>query len=185
MTTSDKVLLVLGVILFVALLVVLIINVKSGGSVAVLLPFFLLPIGMIAFPEIKSISVKDGGVEIDKLETINANVISNFIQNPNNIEAANKYRAELTRLDNVRSAHPNTALPSQTRSNLEFTVSALNRRGNLTPESLAALSHAQLLLGQTNAAVTNLNRAVKANTNIVHTIDPRLKTLLMRERPGL
>jgi len=176
MTTPDKTLLALGVVLFSALIVALFTSLKRGRNVAPLLPFFLLPIVMIAWPEIKS--MKAGGVEIDKQGEINQAVASNFTRNPDDKDAVARYRAELTRLDDLKSAHPDRPLPAQTLSNLQATVKELNGHGNLRPESLVAISHAQLLLGETNAAQANLHRAVSADTNLVRSIDPRLKMLL-------
>jgi hypothetical protein len=172
MSVPDKTMLIGGIVLFLVLVIGLIALLVKGKKFGTLLPFFILPIGMIGFSEISVFKGPWG--ELDK------NVTSNFTKNPDDPNAASAYRAELTKLEEARAAHPNAPLPAQTRSNLMSTVNALSRRQNLAPESRLALSHAQLLLGQTNAAESNLHLAVAADTNLVRSIDPRLRALLKR-----
>jgi hypothetical protein len=62
------------------------------------------------------------------------------------------------------------------RSNLSSAVIDLDRHQNLSPATRVTLAKAQLALGQTNAATTNLQHAVKTNPRLV--LDPKLKTLL-------
>lgn len=59
----ELVLAILGIVLFLALLFILIWNAIHKRSFAALLPFFILPIGMIAYPTIKSLKVP--GIEIE------------------------------------------------------------------------------------------------------------------------
>ena len=62
----EVVLLVLGVILFLALVWVLVYSVMRKRSIASLLLFFLLPVVMIGFPAIQKIKFDEHGVEIEK-----------------------------------------------------------------------------------------------------------------------
>jgi hypothetical protein len=62
----EVVLLICGVVFFVALLAAFLRKVFLNQEYKNLLAFFVLPIAMIGFPSIKSIQVKDGMVEIDK-----------------------------------------------------------------------------------------------------------------------
>jgi tetratricopeptide (TPR) repeat protein len=67
-------------------------------------------------------------------------------------------------------------LPPVARSNLSSAVIDLDKHQNLSPATRVTLAKAQLALGQTNAATTNLEHAVKTNPKLV--LDPKLKTLL-------
>ena len=62
----EKLLAVLGTILFVVLAVALLVYVFQRRGVATLLPFFLLPIAMIGFPGIQKISYENGKLELEK-----------------------------------------------------------------------------------------------------------------------
>src|SRR5690242_15523176 len=80
----DKILILLGIVLFVmlAFAFVLLLLTKKG-KVTVLLPFFLLPIIMIGFPSIKSF--KGGGIEVD-VQTLQEKTTT--VENNPNDEAA-------------------------------------------------------------------------------------------------
>ena len=170
MSAPDKILLIMGIVLFLILAVALVVLLAKGRNITPLLAFFIFPIGMIAFSEI--IVLKGPWGEIDK------NVSAHYAKDPTDPSAVKAYRTELTRLDDARARHANAPLPPQTEANLKSTVSALNGRSNLTPESRVALSHAQLLLGETNAGLSNLRLAVKENPTLRQTIDPRLQALV-------
>ncbi len=78
-------------------------------------------------------------------------------------------RAKVTRLLSPDLAPPPT--PSA-RSNLASAARELSTHPNLTPEARFTLGRAQLALGRTNAARTNLQQAVRANSNLF--INPML-----------
>src|SRR5262249_18139475 len=67
-------------------------------------------------------------------------------------------------------------LPPAARSNLSSAVTDLSKHQDLSPATRVTLARAQLALGQTNAAATNLEHAVKTNPKLV--LDPRLKPFL-------
>jgi hypothetical protein len=62
----EVLLLLLGVVLFVALLLALLRNVFKDKPYAALLPAFFIPIVMIGYPSIESIQYQNGVVEIQK-----------------------------------------------------------------------------------------------------------------------
>ena len=84
-------------------------------------------------------------------------------------------RVKVTRLLPTDPAQP---VAPQTHSDLSTAVSELSRHPNLAAESRLILSRAQLVLGRTNDAATNLHYALKQNTNLV--VDQTLKFLLKR-----
>src|SRR5260370_4724426 len=59
-------LLILGVVLFFVLVVILIVLVKQGRSIAPLLLFFVIAVLMIGFPAVSKVKFDESGVEIDK-----------------------------------------------------------------------------------------------------------------------
>ncbi len=62
----EFVLLVLGVTLFIALLILLLVLAAKGRPFAKLLGFFVIPIVMIGFPSIKSIEFSKGVIKVEK-----------------------------------------------------------------------------------------------------------------------
>lgn len=171
MSPQDKTLLILGVILFAILAIGLIVLLAKGGKIGVLLPFFLLPIGMIGFSEISTL--KAPGVEIDK-ETV-----AKFADTGGSGTSAENLSASL----NVAGEALNRgkALSPAARANLENMVNKLGpRRTTLPLQSQVVLAHAQLLLGSTNEALQSLqyatNAASRAHTKLA--INPQLERLL-------
>ena len=169
MTTPDKTLLILGIILFVVLLVSLFVLLAKSKSITPLLAFFILPIGMIGFSEIKDWKGPWG--------EIHTKDIKDYASNPNDPHAIAGFNQTLDQVEKVQRANPNAPVPAEIHSNLTVAVRALSARSSLTPESRLALSRAQLFLGETNAAVATAELAVKGNTNLLHAVDPRLRTV--------
>jgi tetratricopeptide (TPR) repeat protein len=62
----EVILLVLGVVFFVALIVAFLVQIMRTQQYGKLLPFFALPIIMIGYPGIEKIKVTGSGVEIEK-----------------------------------------------------------------------------------------------------------------------
>lgn len=62
----EWVLMVLGVILFVALVIGFFYQLTHNRSVGVLLAFFMVPIAMIGYPSLQSIQISDGKVVLEK-----------------------------------------------------------------------------------------------------------------------
>lgn len=58
--------LVLGIAMFIVLLIGLIARLRKEGNIAPLLPFFGLSIAMIGYPSVKSVSIADNLVTIEK-----------------------------------------------------------------------------------------------------------------------
>ena len=81
-------------------------------------------------------------------------------------------------MEKAIAANPGQPLPPKVRTNLHYAVTALSSRSNLTPESRLALSRTELILGNTNEAARIASAAVAANTNLLRTIDPRLRLLV-------
>src|SRR5215510_13369899 len=63
----EIVMLVLGSVLFIALLTALVMLIARGRSFGKLLPFFALPIVMIGFPGLKSIEVSKDGLKLERV----------------------------------------------------------------------------------------------------------------------
>jgi hypothetical protein len=174
MTKPDETLLILGIILFAVLVVVLVVFLVQGKNVTALLAFFILPIGMIGFSEIKDWKGPWGEIQTKGL--------SDYASNPNastNVVALNQ---TLDQIASAQAANPNQPIPAPIHSNLVATVRMASLRTHLTPESQLALSRAQFFLGETNDAIKSVNLAVAANTNLIHAVDPRMKIFL---RPSI
>ena len=164
-----------GVVLFIFALGLMIYQTSKGKSIKsalVLLPMAML---MIGFSYIKSAEVL--GVKFEE------KTVSDYAANPNDGTARTNYLAVITQLEADHEAHPNKALTPQVRTNLTQAVASLNRKANLSAESRMALSRTELLLGDTNAARLNLHAAITENTNVLKTLNPRLKFLLPAAHP--
>jgi hypothetical protein len=175
MNPAELAMLVGGIVVLAVAVGLLIFFVIKRRSFKPVLFLFPLAIVMIGFSSIRSVKVL--GFEFDT-KTANA-----FANDPNDAGARAGFDAELTRLD---TAHPDGSaqpLSPQVRSNLVSVVTKLDRRPNLSPESRVTLARAQLLLGHTNDASRTIHSAVASNSNLEHTMDPRLKTLI-RARPN-
>ncbi len=166
---------VCGVLLFIFALGLMIYQTSKGKSIKsalVLLPMAML---MIGFSYIKSAEVL--GVKFEE------KTVADYAANPNDATARTNYLQVINQLEADREAHPNVALTPQVRTNLAQAVASLNRKANLSAESRLALSRTELLLGDTNAARISLHTAIAENTNVLKTINPRLKFLLPASHP--
>lgn len=97
----ERVLAVLGIVLFAVLVLAFVMFVFQKRSVNGLLPFFLLPIVMIGFPGIKKISYENGKIE---LET----ALVRAEQNPNDKVAQEGLRAAVEKVAPRASDDPKT-----------------------------------------------------------------------------
>lgn len=159
-----------GIVLFlvaVGLLIYLVKQKKPFTAVIALIPLAIIMIGFSSF-----LHVEVAGFTFDE------KTASDYANNPDDPTIVAKYRAELSRLEVARAANPSQAITPEVQSQLASTADLLKNRPNLTPESRIALSHTFLLLGQTNQARTNLTSAIKVDTNLARSIDPRMKFLL-------
>jgi hypothetical protein len=170
MTTPDKTLLILGIVLFAVLVVALLIFLAKGKSITPLLAFFILPVGMIGFSEIKDWKGPWGEIDMKN--------VSDYANDPNNSNSIVAFNQTLDQIEKVQAENPGAPVPPQIHSNLVSTVKMLSLRSNLTPESRLALSRAQFCIGETNNAVKTATAVVAANTNMLHLVDPRLRIML-------
>lgn len=114
----ESVLLVLGIVLFVALLVALLRNVFKNQPYAALLPAFLLPVAMIGYPSIQSIQYNNGLVEIQK-------ATDQVAAHPNDVQA----RAALQALEpKIAAIAPRAASDPQANETLRRARIYLQRR---------------------------------------------------------
>ncbi len=155
--------------LFVVGLGLLVFCVVKGRPYRPLLAIFALAIIMIGFPSISHLQTP--AFEFDTKSA------AQFARNPDDPRAIASYRAALRALDDSRATNPHSALTPQVRSNLQQTAGLAARLSKLPPASYVAVSHAQLLLGETNQARATLAAALKADPNLIQSIDPRLRFL--------
>jgi tetratricopeptide (TPR) repeat protein len=160
----EIVLMVLGVILFVALLVLLIIGRKG------LLGYFLLPVIMIAYPSIQSFAYKDGTLTIEKATDA-------LLQNPTNPDLRSNVAQQLAKIES--RPVPNAAVAASiaraqfATGNETAAVANLQKALQADPKLPAALA-----LQQKINAIHELDRltaAVKANPQ-----DPAAKAELAK-----
>ncbi|MCR8559145.1 hypothetical protein KXD93_15920 [Mucilaginibacter sp. BJC16-A38] len=99
----EIILMITGGILFLALVFALIWNVIKGKNIVSLLPFFFLPIVMIGWPAIKSVSYDNGKIDIEKTAT-------ELIQNPADTALQKKLEKSVATFDTTRAANDPVAL---------------------------------------------------------------------------
>jgi hypothetical protein len=97
----EIVLLVLGVLLFLALLFLLIFCVITKRSYVGIVPLFLVCIIMLGFPSIQKIKFDNGVLEIEKLT-------KKVEQNPTNVEAKRELEAKLQKIEGKEISNPST-----------------------------------------------------------------------------
>jgi hypothetical protein len=173
MTVTDTVMLVSGIVLLMAALGLVIYCVLKSKPYKPLLVLFFVAIVMIGFPNIKKV-VFPGGGEIDTLDI--APVANELQKYPNSTTAVANYRQTLVQIDGKYPIADQ--LPINIRTNLASTARVLQNSRDLSPESRVALSHTELILGQTSAAKSNLTAALKAEPNLRSTLSPTLNSLL-------
>lgn len=166
--------LISGAIFLVTLGVLLVIMVVGKRKFTPLLPFFAFPIVMIGFPHITH--VKIAGAELDTGDLVQSS--EQFKKDPNNPAAATAFITSIAQVQYAEKIAPETTMSPETKSNLNATVNAVNRRKDLTPEARLAIVHAQLYLRETNTASVTLNAVVKEKPNIKAALAPRLTRLL-------
>lgn len=99
----EIILMITGGILFLALVFALIWNVIKGKSIVSLLPFFFLPIVMIGWTAIKSVSYDNGKIDIEKT----ANEVA---KNPADTTLRGKLEKSIATFDTTRAANDPVAL---------------------------------------------------------------------------
>ncbi len=99
----EIILMIGGGILFLVLIFALIWNIIKGKSITSLLPFFMIPIIMIGWSTIKSISYDDGTIEIEK-------TADSLAQKPADTTLQVKLEKSVAAFDTTRALHDPTAL---------------------------------------------------------------------------
>lgn len=159
-----------GIALFVVALVLLVVYALKGQPIKPLIALLMLAILMIGFPSISHLQTP--------AFSFDTKTAANFLRSPNDPRAVATYRATLRALDASRATNAQALLSAGVRSNLLATAGLAARSAKLSPEAYIAVSHAQFLLGDTNQARATLAEALKANPNLIQSIDPRLLSLV-------
>jgi hypothetical protein len=170
MTTADIAMMVGGIVLLAVTIGLVIYCVVKDKSYKPLLVLFGVAIVMIGFPQIKSANFL--GVNIVESQTVTA--IQAFQKNPTDPSYIANARQALIKYDTAQQG----PVPLQLRTNLTATVRVLSKEKNLPPASEVVYSHALLLLGETNAAQSQLRLAIKSDPSLESTLDPKMASLL-------
>jgi hypothetical protein len=135
LTGGEIILLVLGIILFLALLFILIYMVLNKRNFKYLIGFFLVPVLMIGFSSIKKISYDNGVIDIEK-ETKQVN------NNPNDKVARKILFENIENMESRASSDPSALVTiSKARLSLGDTVKAhqsVNKAFKLKPDLVPA-----------------------------------------------
>jgi tetratricopeptide (TPR) repeat protein len=99
----EIILMITGGILFLALVFALIWNVVKGKNIVSLLPFFFLPILMIGWTAIKSVSYDNGKIDIEK-------TANELIKNPADTALQKKLEKSVAAFDTTRATNDPVAL---------------------------------------------------------------------------
>ncbi|MEO8399370.1 MAG: hypothetical protein ABI550_06075, partial [Ignavibacteriaceae bacterium] len=99
----EFILLILGVLLFTALLIILIIYAAKGRELKVLLPFFIIPILMIGFPGYQKISYDNGVVTIEKK-------LEELAKNPSDSSARKDIQNTIADIENRPTSNTETLI---------------------------------------------------------------------------
>lgn len=99
----EIILMITGGILFLALVFALVWNVVKGKNIVSLLPFFFLPIVMIGWTAIKSVSYDNGKIDIEK-------TANELIKNPADTALQKKLEKTVAAFDNTRATNDPVAL---------------------------------------------------------------------------
>lgn len=99
----ELILMISGGVLFLALVFALIWNVIKNKSIVSLLPFFLLPVVMIGWPTINSVTYDNGKIEIQK-------TADELISNPADTVAQKKLELSIASFDTSRAKSDPVAL---------------------------------------------------------------------------
>lgn len=127
----EVVLLLLGVVLFIALVGVLIYSVMRRRSIAPLLFFFMIPVVMIGFPAIQKVKFDKDGVEIEK---------------------------EIKTIANQPAATPPAATSELKAKVDQYKARAANSN---SPAALLTVARAEIALGEVAQSKTTIDQAIK------------------------
>ncbi|MGH2643164.1 MAG: hypothetical protein ACRDE2_04395, partial [Chitinophagaceae bacterium] len=129
----EVALLIMGIGFFLILIFLLIWCVMKKRAITSLLPFFLLPIIMVAYPAIKSVKV--GNIVINNTNQVEklTGIVSN---NPGDTAAVEKLKNAVVQLKNTKGVEQNGS-------------------------ALIAIANAQIAIGRYDSASLYLNKAEK------------------------
>jgi tetratricopeptide (TPR) repeat protein len=147
----EIVMLVLGILLFLAAIVLLVVAFAKGRPYSKLLVFFVVSIIMIGYPSIKSIEFGKDGIKIEKYSAALA-------QDPTNKVLRNQLSAE---------------------------VNYIAKRPSSNPKVLTVLAHAQLMLGDEQAAKTNVEKALREDPTFGDAVTLKSRIQTAAELPAL
>ncbi len=193
-------LLIGGAILFVVLIVAFLRQIFTNRPFTGLLLFFVLPIGMMGFPAITSIKIKDGTVEIEKqthalqskpqdqqaraaLEIAVSKVADRPIHDPNTLTTVAQAQFALghdaqaeSNLNQVLAANPNLPAADALKTKMELTrtLNALTSAAERQPDD-------SKLRTQLQTTYSKLNEQPVANPKALETLS-RARTIL--EKPA-
>lgn len=133
MPPYEFILLIMGVVFFLVLLFLLVWGIMHKRSISTLLPFFLAPIIMVAYPTIKSVTI--GNVVINTTNTVTefTKIVDN---NPGDTVAVANLKKATTELKTTKGVEQNG-------------------------QALLAITNAQIAMGSYDSASLYLNKAEK------------------------
>jgi hypothetical protein len=151
MPSYETILVIMAIPLFLILIFLLIWCVIKKRTITALLPFFLLPIIMVAYPAIKSVKV--GNIVIDNTSQVEklTGIVSN---NPGDTVAVAKLKNAVVQLKNTKG---------------------VEQSGN----ALLAIANAQIAIGRYDSASLYLNKAEKVAPGMER-IDSSRRVLVRR-----
>lgn len=151
MPSYETILVIMAIPLFLILIFLLIWCVIKKRTITALLPFFLLPIIMVAYPAIKSVKV--GNIVIDNTSQVEklTGIVSD---NPGDTVAVTKLKNAVVQLKNTKG---------------------VEQSGN----ALLAIANAQIAIGRYDSASLYLNKAEKVAPGMER-IDSSRRVLVRR-----
>lgn len=159
MLSYEIILAVMGMVIFIALVFLLIYNVMKKQSITTLLPFFLVPIIMVAYPTLKSIKVGDIILDIQE----QAKIVE---QNPKDTAAAQQLEKSIAQIkSNDRLLNNSNALVAVANAqmvlgNYSAATNFLNKAKQVDPETAGIVS-----------VGNELNQRIEVRNNFVNKID--------------
>jgi tetratricopeptide (TPR) repeat protein len=100
----EKLLAILGIVLFAVLVFALITYVLQRRGIGTLLPFFLVPLVMVGFPGIQKISYENGKLVLER-------ALAKVEQNPNDAAARAQLQASVEKVAPRAGTDPTSNLP--------------------------------------------------------------------------
>lgn len=167
MLPYEEVLTIMGIVFFLVLLFLLIWNVIKQRSVTLLLPFFLVPVIMVAFPTLQSVKVGD--------IVINVKELTKKVQDdPSDTAAVQELKENLAQLkDNERLFQNDNALLAVANAQIalgryDSASLYLHKAERINPESEAVFATKNDLNEKLKVRENFSNKIIELNTRIDH-----------------